>query len=63
MIPGVGKKKAEELLKAFGSIQGVRAASQEQLAAQVGTSTAAKILDYFMNYQKKLPAARSKLFM
>jgi excinuclease ABC subunit C len=47
IIQGVGKKRAEELLKAFGSLQGVRAATEEQLAEIVGKSVARNILQYF----------------
>ena len=35
-IPGIGPKRRRALLKAFGSIDGIRAASVEQLAAVPG---------------------------
>jgi excinuclease ABC subunit C len=47
LIRGVGKKKAGELLKTFGSFQGVRAASQEQLIELIGKSAARNVLKYF----------------
>ncbi|MCC6397900.1 MAG: excinuclease ABC subunit C, partial [Bacteroidetes bacterium] len=47
LIAGIGKKKAKELLEAFGSVQGVKFASREQLGAVVGQKTAEKILEYF----------------
>lgn len=45
-IPGVGPKKRSALLKAFGSLQGVKEATVEQIAALEGFSTAsaAKLL-------------------
>jgi len=47
LIEGVGKKRAKELLEAFGSVQGVKFATAEQLAEVVGEKTAAKIREYF----------------
>ena len=47
LIAGVGKKRAKELLEGFGSVQGVRFASREQLAEVVGNKTADKIQEYF----------------
>ena len=47
LIGGVGKKRAQELLEAFGSVQGVKFATAEQLAEVVGEKTAAKIREYF----------------
>jgi excinuclease ABC subunit C len=47
LIAGVGKKRATELLEAFGSVQGVKFASREQLAEIVGEKTANKIREYF----------------
>jgi excinuclease ABC subunit C len=47
MIQGVGKKRAKELLETFNSIQGVRAATEEQLITIVGKTTARNILKYF----------------
>ncbi len=47
LIKGVGKKKAKELLETFGSVQGVKFASHEQLAEIVGESVANNIMEYF----------------
>jgi excinuclease ABC subunit C len=49
LIAGVGKKRAQELLEAFGSVQGVRFASRDQLAEVVGQKTAERIMSYFRN--------------
>src|SRR6185436_19422139 len=40
LIEGVGKKRATSLLEAFGSVQGVRFATTEQIAEVVGEATA-----------------------
>ena len=42
-VPGVGAKTARRLLKRFGSMAGVRAASHEDLATEVGERTARSI--------------------
>ena len=47
MIKGVGKKRAKELLETFGSLQGVRVATEEQLTNIIGKSVARNILKYF----------------
>jgi excinuclease ABC subunit C len=47
LIDGVGKKRAKELLEAFGSVQGVKFATGEQLTEVVGEKTASKIREYF----------------
>ena len=47
LIKGVGKKRATELLEAFGSVQGVKFATEEQIAEIVGEKVAAKIKEYF----------------
>ena len=47
LIKGIGKKRAKELLEAFGSVQGVRFATREQLADIVGEKVADKIREYF----------------
>ncbi|MDP2209987.1 MAG: excinuclease ABC subunit UvrC, partial [Bacteroidota bacterium] len=49
LIKGVGKKKAKELLETFGSVQGVKFASREQLSEIVGEKVAEKIEEYFIN--------------
>jgi excinuclease ABC subunit C len=47
LITGVGKKRAGELLEVFGSVQGVKFATEEQLAEIVGETVAKRILEYF----------------
>jgi excinuclease ABC subunit C len=46
-IPGVGENKRRQLLTAFGSLQGIRAATPEQIAELPGFSvkTGQRILD------------------
>jgi excinuclease ABC subunit C len=53
LIKGVGKKRAVELLEAFGSVQGVKFATEEQLAEIVGETVAKKILEYFDHTEKE----------
>jgi excinuclease ABC subunit C len=47
LIKGVGKKRAQELLEAFGSVQGVKFATPEQLIEIVGEKVAKRIREYF----------------
>lgn len=58
-IQGVGKAKAEKLLKIFGSVAQVQAASFDQLAEAVGKKTAETIRRYFD--QKRNQAEESAL--
>ncbi len=46
--PGIGATRRRQLLRAFGSVQGVREASVEEIAALPGfsTATAQRLLDY-----------------
>ena len=53
LIEGVGKKRATSLLEAFGSVQGVRFATTEQIAEVVGEATAEKIHQYFTREGEK----------
>jgi excinuclease ABC subunit C len=46
-IQSVGQKRAKALLEKFGSVQGVRAATEEQIAEIAGNSAAKNILKYF----------------
>ena len=48
LVKGIGKVRAKELLEAFGSVQGVKFASEEQLAEIVGSSVAGRIKEYFV---------------
>ena len=47
LIEGIGKARAKELLEAFGSVQGVKFATAEQVAEVVGEKVALKIQEYF----------------
>jgi excinuclease ABC subunit C len=47
LIKGVGKKRSKELLEAFGSVQGVKFATSEQITEIVGEKVADKIKEYF----------------
>lgn len=49
LIKGVGKVRARELLEVFGSVQGVKFASEEQLSDIVGLKVAQKIQEYFVD--------------
>jgi excinuclease ABC subunit C len=54
LIKGVGKKRAKELLEAFGSVQGVKFATEDQLAEIVGPKVAQKIKDHFTEGETSL---------
>ena len=47
LIEGIGKKRAKILLEVFGSVQGVKHATEEQLTEIVGDKVAARIQQYF----------------
>ncbi len=47
LIEGIGKKRSKMLLEVFGSVQGVKHASEEQLIEVVGQKPAEKIRMYF----------------
>jgi len=46
-VPGVGPGKRRRLLSIFGSVRGVRGATEEELAAVVGRTTAARVRAHF----------------
>ena len=46
-IPGIGPAKRRKLLSAFGSVRGVRGASEAELAGVVGKSSAARLRAHF----------------
>ena len=46
-IPGIGEKRADELLRHFGSIKKIREASEEDLAAVVGKALAGKLVSFW----------------
>ncbi|MEW5806678.1 MAG: excinuclease ABC subunit UvrC [Acidobacteriota bacterium] len=47
IIPGIGKKTAEKLLKEFGSVEGIKTASSKELSRIAGKSVAAAIDKHF----------------
>ena len=46
-VPGIGPAKRRKLLSAFGSVRGVRGASEAELAGVVGKATAARLRAHF----------------
>ena len=48
-IPGIGARRRNALLRAFGSLAGVRRANREELTAVVGAKCADAVLAYFAN--------------
>src|SRR5688572_5933870 len=46
-VPGIGPRRRRALLRAFGSLAGVRRATREELEAVVGAKTANAVIDYF----------------
>ena len=46
-VPGIGPRRRRALLKAFGSLAGVRRATREELAAEVGPKVADAVLAFF----------------
>ncbi|MFN8091863.1 MAG: excinuclease ABC subunit UvrC [Vicinamibacteria bacterium] len=46
-IPGVGPAKRRKLLSVFGSVRGIRGATEAELAAVVGPATAARVRAHF----------------
>jgi len=59
MIEGVGKKRSKLLLEVFGSVQGVKHATEEQLAEVVGEKLAEKIRLFFHEQVEDLQDADS----
>jgi len=60
MVDGIGKKRATMLLEVFGSVQGVKHATEEQLAEVVGEKLAEKIRMYFHEQVEDLETANGK---
>ncbi len=57
LIDGIGRKRAKELLEAFGSVQGVKFATAEQLAEIVGDRVALKIRQFYTSPEEdQVPA-------
>ena len=46
-IPGIGKKRAADLLSRFKSVRRMQTATQEELQAVVGLEAAHRILEFF----------------
>ena len=46
-VPGIGPRRRRALLRAFGSLAGVRRATREELESVVGVKTAHAVIDYF----------------
>jgi excinuclease ABC subunit C len=46
-VPGIGPKRVEKLLRAFGSLEGLKQASEEELARVAGSALACKLKAYF----------------
>ena len=46
-VPGIGPRRRRALLRAFGSLAGVRRATREELESVVGGRTASAVIDYF----------------
>ena len=46
-VPGIGRRRRQALLTAFGSLAGVRRATREELDAVVGAKAATAVIDYF----------------
>jgi len=46
-VPGIGPRRRQALLRAFGSLAGVRRASREELESVVGARAANAVIDYF----------------
>lgn len=47
-VPGIGKKTAQKLLQHFGSVKGIRQATQDELAEVVGPAKAQSLLANFI---------------
>jgi len=46
-VPGVGPRRRRQLLTRFGSVAGLRRATREELAAEVGVKVADRVLAFF----------------
>ena len=47
VIPGIGPRRRKQLLTRFGSLQGVRRATREELTGVVGAKAASAIIEHF----------------
>ncbi|MGM9602656.1 MAG: excinuclease ABC subunit UvrC [Faecousia sp.] len=53
-IPGIGEKRKQQLLKTFGSIQGIQAASLQELARILPKDAARAVYDHFATKEDTL---------
>lgn len=60
-IPGVGEKTVARLLKSFGSLSGVRAASREDLEKAVGKALAAKVAAGLASASESEPLSKPRV--
>ena len=49
-VPGVGEKRRKQLIDAFGSVEGIKQASLDEVAAVVGNALALKVKEGLSNY-------------
>lgn len=52
-VPGIGAERKKKLLREFGSVKAVKAASREALAAVLGKATGEKVYQYFHSEEKQ----------
>ncbi len=59
-IRGVGAKTVQKLLKEFGSLERVRAATETQLATVIGRASAKRVIAHYTTPETVAPAAQSE---
>jgi excinuclease ABC subunit C len=59
MIEGIGKKRSKMLLEVFGSVQGVKHASEEQLIEVIGQKLAEKIRMHFHEQVEEIETGKT----
>ncbi len=59
LVEGIGKKRAKMLLEVFGSVQGVKHATEEQLTEAVGRKLAEKIRLHFHGQVEEIGSGES----
>ena len=59
-IRGVGAKTVQKLLKEFGSLERVRAATETQLATVIGRAAAKRVIAHYTAPEPVAPAAQSE---
>ncbi len=60
-VAGVGEKTVQKLLRSFGSLEHVREASEDELAAAVGKAAARRLKDFFVASVANGTSTRSPL--